>query len=126
MVRGRRHENMTRAPYLFKKGYGLGGGRDSLIKDGLWDVYNNFHMGNPGELCATTGSREGEFDDFPPWKATRRARHCHCDRSLRSNRPVDVPQRKGATLLADDEEPNRVDLKKGAPPQAGPFKKTAV
>src|SRR5207244_9262816 len=50
-------ENMTRAPYLLEKarqGYRLGHGEvtDSLIKDGLWDVYNNFHMGDGGELCA--------------------------------------------------------------------------
>ena len=50
-------ENMTRAPFLLEKarqGYRLGHGEltDSLIKDGLWDVYNQFHMGNAGELCA--------------------------------------------------------------------------
>src|SRR5438128_2131846 len=50
-------ESMTRAPYLLEKarqGYRLGHGEltDSLVKDGLWDVYNNFHMGNAGELCA--------------------------------------------------------------------------
>ncbi|MES4786776.1 MAG: acetyl-CoA C-acyltransferase, partial [Nitrospiraceae bacterium] len=50
-------ESMTRAPYLLEKarqGYRLGHGEltDSLVKDGLWDVYNNFHMGDGGELCA--------------------------------------------------------------------------
>ena len=50
-------ENMTRAPYLLEKarqGYRLGHAElvDSLVKDGLWDVYNNFHMGHGGELCA--------------------------------------------------------------------------
>ncbi|MGH7257420.1 MAG: beta-ketoacyl synthase N-terminal-like domain-containing protein, partial [Nitrospiraceae bacterium] len=50
-------ENMTRSPFLLEKarqGYRLGHGEvtDSLIKDGLWDVYNNFHMGTGGELCA--------------------------------------------------------------------------
>jgi acetyl-CoA C-acetyltransferase len=50
-------ENMTRAPYLLDKarqGYRVGHAElvDSLIKDGLWDVYNNFHMGDGGELCA--------------------------------------------------------------------------
>lgn len=51
-------ENMTRAPYLLenaRQGYKLGNKElvDSLIKDGLWDVYNNFHMGDGGELCAS-------------------------------------------------------------------------
>src|SRR5437773_3404618 len=50
-------ENMTRAPYLLDKarsGYRLGHGEltDSLIRDGLWDVYNNVHMGMCGDRCA--------------------------------------------------------------------------
>jgi acetyl-CoA C-acetyltransferase len=50
-------ENMTRAPYLLEKarsGYRLGHGEliDSLIRDGLWDVYNNVHMGTCGDACA--------------------------------------------------------------------------
>src|SRR2546422_2487393 len=63
-------ENMTRAPYLLEKarqGYRLGHGEltDSLVKDGLWDVYNNFHMGNAGELCAKKYKfTRQELDDF--------------------------------------------------------------
>jgi len=63
-------ENMTRAPYLLenaRQGYRLGPGEltDSLIKDGLWDVYNNFHMGDGGELCAKQyGVSRAEADDF--------------------------------------------------------------
>jgi acetyl-CoA C-acetyltransferase len=52
-------ESMTRAPYLLSEardGYRLGHGAlvDSMIKDGLWDVYNDFHMGAAAELCART------------------------------------------------------------------------
>ena len=48
-------EGMSRAPYILEKartGYRLGDGKiiDSMIKDGLWDVYNNFHMGNAAEI----------------------------------------------------------------------------
>ena len=63
-------ENMTRAPYLLEKarqGYRLGHAEllDSLVKDGLWDVYNNFHMGNGGELCAAKYRlTRRELDDF--------------------------------------------------------------
>src|SRR5947207_9396054 len=51
-------ENMSRAPYLLEKargGYRMGNGEivDSLIKDGLWDVYNNLHMGSCGDRCAS-------------------------------------------------------------------------
>jgi acetyl-CoA C-acetyltransferase len=50
-------ESMSNAPYLLPKargGYRMGHGTivDSLIKDGLWDVYNDFHMGSAAELCA--------------------------------------------------------------------------
>src|SRR5690606_18089080 len=49
-------ESMSQAPYLLPKlreGLRMGHGEliDSMIKDGLWDVYNNFHMGNATELC---------------------------------------------------------------------------
>jgi len=63
-------ENMSRAPYLLEKarqGYRLGHAElvDSLVKDGLWDVYNNFHMGNAGELCAAKYRlTRSELDDF--------------------------------------------------------------
>src|SRR2546426_9517582 len=72
-------ENMTRAPYLLEKarqGYRLGHGEltDSLVKDGLWDVYNNFHMGNAGELCAAKYKlTRQELDDFA-LESYRRAR----------------------------------------------------
>src|SRR5215831_10009606 len=50
-------ESMSRAPYLLDKarsGYRMGNGEitDSMIKDGLWDVYNNIHMGTCGDRCA--------------------------------------------------------------------------
>src|SRR3989475_4571325 len=72
-------ESMTRAPYLLEKarqGYRLGHGEltDSLVKDGLWDVYNNFHMGNAGELCAAKYKlTRQELDDFA-LESYRRAR----------------------------------------------------
>ncbi len=112
-------ENMTRAPYLLEKGrqgYRLGHAElvDSLVKDGLWDVYNNFHMGNAGELCAAKYRlTRREVDDFA-LESYRRAQHAIATgRFKREIVPVDVPQKKGAPLtVADDEEPNRVNLDK--------------
>jgi acetyl-CoA C-acetyltransferase len=112
-------ENMTRAPYLIEKarqGYRLGHGEltDSLIKDGLWDVYNNFHMGHGGELCAGTYKlTRAEVDDFA-LESYRRAREAIAAGIFkREIVPVDVSQKKGRPLtVADDEEPNRVDLGK--------------
>jgi len=112
-------ENMTRAPYLLEKarqGYRLGHAEivDSVIKDGLWDVYNNFHMGNAGELCATKYRlTRKELDDYA-LESYRRAQHAIDAGAFKSEIvPVDVPQRKGASLtITDDEEPKRIDLKK--------------
>ncbi len=110
-------ENMTRAPFLLEKarqGYRLGHAElvDSLVKDGLWDVYNNFHMGNGGELCAAKYKlTRKELDDFA-LESYRRAREAIATGVFkREIVPVDVPQRKGALLtVTEDEEPNRVDL----------------
>ncbi|CAE6730554.1 MAG: thiolase family protein [Nitrospira sp.] len=110
-------ENMTRAPFLLEKarqGYRLGHGEltDSLIKDGLWDVYNQFHMGHAGERCAAAYrfSRQ-EVDDFA-LESYRRARAAITSGAFtREIIPVEVPQKKGAAIVVtDDEEPNRVDL----------------
>jgi len=63
-------ENMSRAPYLLEKargGYRMGNGElvDSMIKDGLWDVYNNVHMGLCGDRCAEKyGFTRQQQDDF--------------------------------------------------------------
>ena len=112
-------ENMTRAPFLLEKarqGYRLGHGEltDSLIKDGLWDVYNQFHMGNAGELCAAKYrlSRQ-EVDDFA-LESYGRARDAIARGAFKKEIvPVEVPQKKGASVLvSDDDEPNRVDLTK--------------
>ena len=112
-------ENMTRAPYVLEKarqGYRLGHAEivDSVIKDGLWDVYNDFHMGDGGELCAAKYrlTRE-EADDFA-LESYRRAQHAIATSVFkREIVPVEVPQRKGPPQsVVDDEEPNRVDLKK--------------
>ncbi|TMQ30330.1 MAG: thiolase family protein [Nitrospirae bacterium] len=112
-------ENMTRAPYLLEKarqGYRLGHAElvDSLVKDGLWDVYNNFHMGKGGELCAAKYRlTRNELDDFA-LESYRRAREAIAMGTFKQEIvPVEVPQRKGPLLaVADDEEPNRVDLKR--------------
>jgi len=112
-------ENMTRAPHLLEKarqGYRLGHAElvDSLVKDGLWDVYNNFHMGNGGELCAAKYQlTRRELDDFA-LESYRRAQHAIATGIFkREIAPVEVPRRKGAPLtITEDEEPNRVDLGK--------------
>jgi acetyl-CoA C-acetyltransferase len=61
-------ENMSRAPYLLERargGYRMGNGElvDSMIRDGLWDVYNNVHMGICGDKCAEKYSLTREQQD---------------------------------------------------------------
>lgn len=112
-------ECMTRAPYLLenaRRGYRLGHGEltDSLVKDGLWDVYNNFHMGTCGELCAAKYQlTRKELDDFA-MESYRRAQQAIATGAFkREIVPVEVPQKKGPPrLVAEDEEPTRVDLSK--------------
>jgi acetyl-CoA C-acetyltransferase len=109
-------ENMTRAPFLLEKarqGYRLGHGEltDSLIKDGLWDVYNQFHMGNAGELCAAKYrfSRQ-EVDDFALESYSRAREAIATGAFKREIVPVEAPQKKGSpVIVSEDEEPNRVD-----------------
>src|SRR5690348_8952895 len=98
-------ENMTRAPYLLEKarqGYRLGHAElvDSLVKDGLWDVYNNFHMVNGGELCAGTYKlTRTEVDDFA-LESYRRAREAIATGTFkREIVPVEVAQKKGEPLV---------------------------
>ncbi len=112
-------ENMTRAPYLLEKarqGYRLGHAElvDSLVKDGLWDVYNNFHMGRGGELCAAKYQlTRRELDDFA-LESYGRAREAIATGAFKQEIvPVEVPQRKGpVVIVSEDEEPNRVDVSK--------------
>ena len=112
-------ENMTRAPYLLEKarqGYRLGHAElvDSLVKDGLWDVHNNFHMGHGGELCAAKYHLTRREVDDVALESYRRAQEAIATGIFkREIVPVEVPQRKGAPLtVTEDEEPNRVNLNK--------------
>ena len=112
-------ENMTRVPYVLEKarqGYRLGHAElvDSLIKDGLWDVYNNFHMGIGGERCAAMYRiNRDEVDDFALESYSRAKGAMATGAFKREIVQVDVPQRKGTVVsVAEDEEPNRVDLGK--------------
>lgn len=109
-------ESMTNAPYLLpgaRHGYRIGHGEvlDSMVTDGLWDVYNKLHMGNCGELCAQKfGFTRTELDDFA-LESYRRAREATTTGAFRQEIvPVNVPQKGTPLVVTEDEEPNRVDL----------------
>lgn len=112
-------ESMSQAPYLLDRarmGYRLGHGQifDSMIKDGLWDVYNDFHMGNAGELCARNLKISREEQDEYAAESYRRALRAQAEGLFAEEIvPVEVAQAKGAPVrVVEDEEPKRVNFEK--------------
>ncbi len=112
-------ENMSLAPYLLPKargGYRLGHGDlvDSMIKDGLWDVYNDIHMGNCAELCARDRSYSREAQDAFAKQSYERAIQAQKENRFAAEIiPVAVPQRKGDPVIVNaDEEPGRANFSK--------------
>lgn len=111
-------ENMTMAPYILpqaRQGYRMGPGQmlDSMISDGLWDPYNNWHMGNAGELCAKEHnfSRE-EQDQYAKESyefAIKAAESGHFNNEIV---PVEVPGRKDTVTVTADQEPANVKFEK--------------
>jgi acetyl-CoA C-acetyltransferase len=110
-------ESMSQAPYLaagVRDGLRLGHGKliDSTIHDGLWDPYNDLHMGNCAEICANEYKISREEQDAFSLESYRRAREA-TEKGLAAEEivPLEVPQKKGAPLAIDkDEEPFKVDL----------------
>jgi acetyl-CoA C-acetyltransferase len=112
-------ESMSNAPYLLSKardGYRLGHGEliDSMIKDGLWDVYNNFHMGNAAELCARECNIPRRAQDEFATMSYQRALAAQ-EKGLFAKEivPVPLPQKKGEPIFVkEDEEPKKVNFAK--------------
>ncbi len=106
-------ENMSSAPYLLPKarlGYRMGNGEivDSMVHDGLWDVYNNVHMGMCGDRCAEKYqfSRQ-EQDDFAV-ASFQRAIEAQQNGAFASEiTPVEVVSRRETTTVDRDEGPAR-------------------
>ena len=112
-------ESMSNAPYLaagVRDGLRLGNGKlvDSMVQDGLWDPYNDIHMGNCAEMCAAKYGFSRESQDAYALESYRRAREATESGTFKSEiAPVSVPQRKGDPIVVDvDDEPFRVDLEK--------------
>lgn len=112
-------ENMTQTPYYLdnaRNGYRLGNGTviDGLVKDGLTDVYNNYHMGNAAELCAKTHNITREEQDAFAIESYKRSQAAWAAGKFNEEIvPVAVPQRKGDALLIDkDEEYTQVKFEK--------------
>jgi acetyl-CoA C-acetyltransferase len=110
-------ESMTNAPYLLpqaRKGYRLGNSQiiDSMVNDGLWDVYNNYHMGMTGENVAEkygiTRAEQDEFAVNSHRKAIQAWNECRFKSQVM---PVEIPARKkgDAPIIFDKDEGPRED-----------------
>ena len=113
-------ESMSNAPYILqsaRNGYRLGNSTiyDSVLLDGLTDVYNNIHMGLCAESCAKDFSftRE-ELDNFATLSYNRAIAAQKDGKFNDEIVPVTVVTRKGETIVKDDEEPAKVNFEKMA------------
>jgi acetyl-CoA C-acetyltransferase len=111
-------ESMSNAPYLMEKarsGYRLGHGLvvDSLIKDGLWDVYNDFHMGQAAELCGAEFKISRQEQDEFALMSYQRAQTAQ-ERGHFKNEivPVKVAGGGAESEVAEDEEVKKLNREK--------------
>ena len=108
-------ESMSNSPYLMpgaRAGYRIGDGKiiDSMIHDGLWDVYEDFHMGMTAELVAEKYKISREEQDRFALQSHQRAvqamNSCFVESQIL---PIDVPQKKGEPIILRRDESPRPD-----------------
>lgn len=111
-------ENMSQVPYYVSTnrfGQKLGHGQltDGMIKDGLWDVYNDYHMGNAGELCAREMQFTRQDQDAYAIESYRRAQAAWSAGKFNAEiAPVTIAGRKGDVIVSEDEEYKSVQFEK--------------
>lgn len=108
-------ESMSNAPYLIPKareGYRLGNGElvDSMINDGLWCAFENYHMGCTGEVVADEYSiSRSQQDEFAVNSHHKAAAAIKEGRFKDEIVPVEIPQKKGSAIVFDTDETVRED-----------------
>lgn len=122
-------ESMSNVPYYLDKarnGYRLGHGQiiDGLVKDGLWDVYKNYHMGSAAELCSRENNVSREAQDAYAIESYKRsAAAVEAGKFKNEIVPVSIPQRKGDPIVvSEDEEYKNIKFDK-VPTLAAVFEK---
>lgn len=112
-------ENMSAVPYYLDKarnGYRLGHAQmlDGLVKDGLWDVYKDYHMGNAAELCASECKVSREDQDAYAIESYKRSQDAWSKGLFNAEIvPVSIPQKgKDPVVVSEDEEYRKVDFNK--------------
>src|SRR5436190_3866341 len=123
-------ESMSNAPYLIpnaREGYRLGNGTlvDSMIQDGLWDVYNDYHMGCTGEVVSEKFNvSRAEQDAYALESHRKAAAAIKAGKFKDEIVSVEIPQKKGAALIFDTDETVREDTSLAALAKLKPaFKK---
>ena len=126
-------ESMSNAPYILRKartGYRLGDGKivDTMIYDGLWDAYNDFHMGNTGEITSERYNVPREEMDEYAYNSHRKAAEAAAKGMFKEEiMSVEVPQRKGDPVVLDTDEGVRSDASPESMAKLRPvFKKDGV
>jgi len=111
-------KNISATPYLLDKarsGYRMGNGEliDSMIRDGLWDVYNNVHMGTCGDRCAAkyefTRQQQDEFAITSYKRALAAQTQGAFDQEIV---PIDAPAGKTTVSVTQDEQPKKFNEEK--------------
>jgi acetyl-CoA C-acetyltransferase len=103
-------ENMSQAPYLLegaRGGYRMGDQKvvDSMIRDGLWCAFNDYHMGITAEnLCTQYGLTREEQDEFAAWSQEKAQRALSEGRFQDEIVPVPIPQKKGEPIMFSVDE----------------------
>ncbi len=112
-------ESMSNVPYILEKargGYRMGHGQlvDAMIKDGLWDVYGDFHMGIAAEQCATDCGIPRDLQDTFAVRSYERAIEAQKSGKFSEEIvPVEIPQKSGTPVVVTaDEEPAKVKFDK--------------
>ena len=126
-------ESMSNAPYLMRQartGFRLGDGTivDEMVFDGLWDIYNDYHMGNTAELVADEYKigRE-EMDEYAMNSNLKAAAAIEAGKFKDEIVPVEVPQRKKDPVIFDTDEGPRPDTTMASLAKLKPaFKKDGV
>jgi len=112
-------ESMSNTPYILEKarsGYNFGHGKlvDSMIKDGLWDVYHDYHMGDAAEQTARERSITREMQDAYAVESYKRALAA-MEQGLFNEEmiPVEIPQKKGdPVVVKEDEDVRKINFDK--------------
>ncbi len=103
-------ENMSLSPHVLagsRDGFRMGDGKlvDSMVVDGLWDIYNNYHMGVTAENVAKQFNiSRTEQDEFAAASQQKTEAAQKAGRFKDEIIPIEIPQRKGAPLLFDADE----------------------